>query len=293
MTTDVQVVAWAGDVAGVAGQSAHRLSGGSIGEAWRVFTKGEPVFAKTLADPLPGVLAVEAAGLAWLREPGVVPVPEVLGVDDRVLVLSWVDPGRPSAGAAERLGVGLARLHAVGAGAFGAVPPGGGTAGFLGRLGVDDRPCATWAEFVVTQRLEPLVAEADRRGALPAGTAARVGRIAERLLDPDDDLAGPAIAPARVHGDLWGGNTLWSAGGDAWLIDPAAHGGHPESDLAMMHLFGGFPTATFAAYDEVTPPAPGRDDRVELHQLVPLLVHACLFGGSYGADVDRVTRRYS
>lgn len=292
MTTDAQIVAWVGDVAALACRGAQRLSGGFIGEAWRVDTTDGPVFAKTLAEPAPGVLGVEAAGLAWLREPGVVPVPEVLGVDDHVLVLTWIETGPATTEAAERFGAGLARLHAVEADAFGAVPPGGGTAGFLGRLGVADRPCATWPEFVVTQRFEPLAAEADRRGALPAGTADRVRRVADRLGDPDDDLAGPAIAPARVHGDLWGGNVLWAAGGDAWLIDPAAHGGNPEADLAMMHLFGGFGAATFAEYDEVSPPLPGRDDRVALHQLVPLLVHACLFGGSYGTEVDRIARRY-
>jgi fructosamine-3-kinase len=86
---------------------------------------------------------------------------------------------------------------------------------------------------------------------------------------------------------------LWGADGNAWLIDPAAHGGHSEADLAMMHLFDGFPAATFAAYDEASPPLPGRDDRVALHQLAPLLVHACLFGGSYGDEVDQIARRYA
>ncbi len=292
MSDAAHVAGRVADLLGVRCEHAQSLSGGFIGEAWRVDTDDGPVFAKTLAEPAPGVLAVEAAGLAWLREPGVVPVPEVLAVDDHVLVLAWIEPGRPAPGAAERLGVGLARLHTVEADAFGAVPTGGDTAGFLGRLGVADRPCATWAEFVVTQRFDPLAAEADQRGALPVGTADRVRRVADRLGDPEDDLAGPAIAPARLHGDLWGSNVLWAAGGDAWLIDPAAHGGHPEADLAMMHLFGGFGAATFAAYDQVAPPLPGRDDRVALHQLVPLLVHACLFGGSYGAEVDRIARRY-
>lgn len=293
MTAPTEVVAWVRELLGEDCDGAQTLAGGFIGEAWRVTTDNGPVFAKTKTDAPPGFFTTEAAGLDWLRAPGIVAVPEVLGVDERILVLDFIEPGRPTTDAAARLGAGLAQLHAVGADGFGAIPPGGGTAGFLGRLGVADEVCATWSEFFVTHRVDPLAAEAERRGALPAGTKARLARVAERLFDPDDDLAGPQVSPARLHGDLWGGNVLWGADGNAWLIDPAAHGGHPEADLAMMHLFGGFPAATFDAYDEVVPPLEGRDDRVALHQLAPLLVHACLFGGSYGGEVDRVARRYA
>ncbi len=268
------------------------LAGGSIGEAWRVTTDRGTVFAKTKADAPADFFSDEAAALEWLRAPGVVAVPEVLGVDESILVLAYIESGPVTRTAAEALGAGLARLHAAGAEGFGSVPPGGGTAGFLGRLGVTDTVTDSWRTFFVKSRLEPLTAEADRRGALPAGTRDRLAHIAERLVDPAEDLAGPRVAPARLHGDLWGGNVVWGADGQAWLIDPAAHGGHPESDLAMMHLFGGFPEATFAAYDEVVAPAPDRDARVGLHQLAPLLVHACLFGGSYGAAVDRTAAAY-
>lgn len=293
MTAATDVAAWVADLLDVGTGKTRSLSGGFIGEAWRVETDRGPVFAKTKADAPPGFFTTEAAGLEWLRAPGLVAVPEVLGVDEKILILAYVEPGRATSDAAARLGAGLARLHAAGADGFGSVPPAGGTAGFLGRLGVSDAVCATWAEFFVSHRIEPLAAEADRRGALPAGTTGRLTRVTERLLDPGDDLAGPQVAPARLHGDLWGGNVLWGADGNAWLIDPAAHGGHSEADLAMMHLFDGFPAATFAAYDEASPPLPGRDDRVALHQLAPLLVHACLFGGSYGAEVDRIARRYA
>ena len=266
------------------------VSGGDLAEAWFVETTDGPVFAKSLPDGSPDAFATEAAGLAWLRTAGVVAVPEVLAVSDGLLVLEWVEPAPRSSLAEERLGRGLAALHHAGAPAFGAAPPGGGTAGFLARLGAHDRPVDDWRAFIVEQRLAPLAEEADRRGALPQGTRSRLDQLSSRLLDPSNDLGGPPEAPARLHGDLWSGNVLWGAGDRPWLIDPAAHGGHRETDLAMLRLFGGVSETAFASYSAVAPLADGWRERIGLHQLTPLLVHACLFGGGYGAEVDRIAR---
>ena len=127
---------------------------------------------------------------------------------------------------------------------------------------------------------------------MPDGCAARVDAVLARL----PELAGPPEPPARLHGDLWGGNVL--AAGDGTrpvLVDPAAHGGHREVDLAMLALFGapGGLERVLAAYAEVHPPADGQAERVALWQLFPLLVHAALFGGGYGAAVDRAARAYA
>lgn len=268
------------------------IGGGHIGSAWRVRTPQGPLFAKTLDEAPDGFFDAEVAGLAWLAEPGFLAVPRVLGHTRDVLVLEFVASAGPTRATVEAFGRNLARLHAAGADGFGAVPPGGGTAGFLSALGVQDRPVETWIGFFVHQRLEPLTAEAERRGALGEGTRGRVERLAARLGDDDGTLTGPVEPPARLHGDLWAGNVVWGADGRGWLIDPAAHGGHRESDLAMMRLFGGFDEAVFAAYAEVAPLAQGWQERVGLHQLPPLLVHACLFGEPYGAAVDRIVRRY-
>ena len=92
---------------------------------------------------------------------------------------------------------------------------------------------------------------------------------------------------ARLHGDLWAGNRVIDTKGESWLIDPACHGGHREFDLAMMQLFGGFAPEVFAAYDDEYPLTPGWQDRVPLHQLAPLVVHAIKFGGGYGSAVDQ------
>ena len=71
------------------------------------------------------------------------------------------------------------------------------------------------------------------------------------------------------------------AGDVSWLIDPAAHGGHREFDLAMMLLFGGFGEDCYAAYNEIAPLADGWAERIALHQLAPLVVHSIKFGGAY------------
>ena len=105
------------------------------------------------------------------------------------------------------------------------------------------------------------------------------------------ELSGPPEPPARLHGDLWSGNVFAGADGRPWLIDPAAYGGHREVDLAMLRLFGGPSPRTVAAYEEVRPLADGHERRVPLWQLFPLLVHAVLFGGGYGASAVQAARR--
>jgi len=86
-----------------------------------VETADGPLFAKRLADPPPGMFEVEAAGLRWLAEPGVIPVPAVRHVDARLLVLAWIEPGRATAASQQEFGRALARLHDTGAPSFGRV----------------------------------------------------------------------------------------------------------------------------------------------------------------------------
>ena len=266
----------------------RRLGGGDINEAFRVvLADGREAFVKTRADAAAGEYAAEAAGLRWLAEPGGVRTPRVLEVDERHLALEWIAPGRLDAAGAEELGRGLAATHAAGARGFG--DPGfGGTAGF-GSLRLPNERTGDWPTFYGERRLRPLAGIARERGALSAEGIAAVERVCGRLVS----LCGTAEPPARLHGDLWSGNVMADSDGRPWLIDPSAYGGHREVDLAMLRLFGAPSERVFAAYEELAPLSAGWQERVELYQLLPLLVHALLFGGSYCAAAERVALRYA
>jgi len=251
-------------------------------------TDGRDVFVKQAASgDRAAELAAEANGLRWLAEPGVVPVPEVIAVDDETLVLALLPPGRPTREAARELGAALARLHAAGASSFGAPWP-GFIAGLPlpGSAAAGSPGAAIWPAWYAENRIVPYLETGVNRGGLSRADARLVTTVADRI----GELAGPPEPPARIHGDLWSGNVFWS-GGRGWLIDPAAQGGHRETDLAMLALFGVPGLAEIlAAYQAVAPLADGWRSRVPLHQLHPLLVHASLFGEPYGTRAGAAAR---
>jgi fructosamine-3-kinase len=247
---------------------------------------GRRAFAKMAAGPasdrLSATFAAEANGLRWLAEADAAPVPEVLAVSPAALVISMIPPGHATPEAAFCFGTELARLHAAGADAFGAPWP-----GFIASLPLDNVPTsAGWPQWYASRRLLPYLRTAMDAGALRP----QDGRLVEAVIGRIDSLAGPAEPPSRIHGDCWAGNVLWS-GGRGWLIDPAAHGGHRETDLAMLALFGApHLDRILAGYNDAVPLADGWRARVPLHQLHPLLVHACLFGASYAEGVRAAAR---
>ncbi|MCC6900112.1 MAG: fructosamine kinase family protein [Polyangiaceae bacterium] len=259
-----------------------RLSGGDINDAFAAeLVDGRRVFVKTNADAPADLFVAEAEGLGWLADAGAIAVPAVLAVGDDFLVLELIEPGRRRADFDEVLGRALAALHSRGASGFGH-----GRDNFIGRLPQDNHAETDWATFYRERRLAPMVSRA--QGLLGRRLCDSFERLSARLAE----LVGPAEPPARLHGDLWGGNLHATAGGEPCLIDPAAYGGHREMDLAMMRLFGGFAPRVFAAYHEALPLAPGHEGRVDLYQLYPLLVHVNLFGAGYVAGVQRALERY-
>ncbi|MEM6532777.1 MAG: fructosamine kinase family protein [Myxococcota bacterium] len=280
MTLNVHVHRAVGEAIGSEIRRAQSLSGGDINEAYALdLDDGRRVFLKTNRTAPVAMFQAEARGLKWLGDAHALRVPEVLAVNGRegpaYLVLELLDPGRPARDFDEQLGRGLATLHRASPGAFGLDHN-----NFIGSLPQSNTPHESWVEFYESERLRPMIAGYPE-----------LHRDFEKLFARMNQLVGPEEAPARLHGDLWGGN-LHGSGGAPALIDPAVYGGHREIDLAMMRLFGGFSSRVFDAYEEAYPLAPGANERVPLYQLYPLLVHLNLFGGGYMGSVRQALRRY-
>ncbi|MDQ3310728.1 MAG: fructosamine kinase family protein [Actinomycetota bacterium] len=269
--------------------SIARVHGGDVAQSFRIgLAGGRTVFAKTHTDPPPHFFTTEASGLAWLAEVGAVSVPTPLAVSDgsdgapALLVLEWIDTGRAVDTTDDAFGRQLAAMHDAGAPCFGRKDR-----RTTGSRRLPNEPHERWSTFFADCRLLPLARLAAESSALPDRSIAALERLAGSI-DRFDDGG----APARLHGDLWAGNRVVDVDGESWLIDPAAHGGHREFDLAMMRLFGGFGQACFDAYADEHPLADGWQDRVPLHQIAPLVVHAIKFGGRYVAAASEAISRY-
>jgi len=230
-------------------------------------------------DAPDGFFEAEAAGLRWLAAAGGARVVEVVGVAPGRIELERVAEARPTAEHARAFGAALAGTHRAGASAFGAPPEGHGGPLYIGRRRMPSSTSDSWGAFYAEARVLPFLEPALRAGNLTAEAEEVVrracARVAEGAFDDDEP-------PARLHGDLWSGNVLWSDEG-AVLIDPAAHGGHRETDLAMLHLFGCPHLETIVAgYESAAPLRSGWRERIPLHQLHPLAVHAAGHGPHYG-----------
>ena len=173
---------------------------------------------------------------------------------------------------------------------FGELPPGLDRS-FIAELELPPGQWETFGSFYAQARVRPLADLALSRGAISTAQAQDFAVLCDHLESEDPLLIGPPDPIARLHGDLWSGNVLWRRH-DCVLIDASAHGGHRETDLAMLALFGlPYLDVVLEAYCDECPLNDGYEARVELHQVYPLLVHAILFGGSYGASATRAARQ--
>ena len=229
----------------------------------------------------------EVASLHWLREGDGAAVAEVLGSGPGWLETRMMRHGDPGRDDAVAFGQALARTHAAGAPHWGAPPP--GLPESEARLAELPAPAATtprwdsWGEFFADARLLPYLRLTSCDSSSRRLLARAVDTVAEGRFDaPQPALVGTV---ARIHGDLWGGNVVWEAsptGAVGTLIDPSAHGGHAETDLAELALFGAAHLdAILDGYQEVSPLAEGWQARRAVHQFHMVLVHCALFGGGY------------
>jgi fructosamine-3-kinase len=248
------------------------------------------VHRKTRPFPPQGFFPCEAAGLRWMKKAESVGGPRVctvIHVTEKYLDIEKITSTMPTAQAAHTFGYQLAKMHDAGAPSWGSAPEGYTGKCYFGPL--QDpvfMPTGAWKDvqdYFAHARLLPMVKLGIQRGALDEIDLER----AEKICDLLPTLLGPAAddTPSRVHGDLWSGNLMWTKDTgttQAVLIDPAAHGGHREEDLAMLDLFGvPFYREIIDGYNEAHPLAPGFEQRYTLWQLYPIAGHCVFFGGGY------------
>lgn len=268
-------------------RACQQVSGGDICQAYRLESaSGERWFLKRRPGSPEDFFEAEAHGLAWLAQVCSLRTPKVLAIGqgkDPYLLLEFLESARPTADFEERLGGGLAALHAHQETTFGL-----DRNNYIGPLAQSNRTHPNWADFYSQERLQPLIERAQQRGLLSRQWRPRWEALFRGL-----PRWIPEESPRRLHGDLWSGNLLVGPGGEPCLIDPSVYAGHREMDLAMMKLFGGFSRRVFQAYFEANPVEAGFEERVPLFQLYPLLVHLNLFGAGYLAQIERCLRAFA
>jgi fructosamine-3-kinase len=262
--------------------------GGCINHGGRLTTSSGDFFLKwNDARTLKNMFEAESKGLLRLHETGTVHVPEVIGVgihgDYQFLLLSLVRQHPQGDRYWEEAGRQLASLHRCYHSSYGLDHN-----NYIGSLSQRNEQANTWTSFFVEHRIRPQVRLARDNDRLGIGDVDAF----ERLCGKGSSLF-PEEVPSLVHGDLWRGNLINSDAGGPCFIDPAVYFGHREVDLAMTKLFGGFHSDFYATYQDAYPLLPGHQERVDLYNLYPLLVHLNLFGSSYYQDVMQIARRFA
>lgn len=273
------------EAAGAAVSHVAPLTGGCIGEVWRVdLADGRRLVAKTAGAD--GTLNIEGYMLDYLARTHTVPVPGLIHVEPNLLAMEYVETsGRLDGAAQEHAADLLAALHGVTADAYGHERD-----TLIGSLRQPNPWTGSWAEFFRDQRLLYMGRLALDNGSLPRDTYVRLEKFCETKLDayieqPD--------RPSLIHGDMWGGNVLVSDGRIAAFIDPAIYHADPEIELAFATLFNTYGEPFFRRYQEHRPIRPGfHEARRDIYNLYPLLTHTWYFGGQYAAQVDAVLRRF-
>lgn len=263
------------------------VSGGSINSACRFSAGNRRFFIKyNDASRYPAMFEKEAAGLELLRKAGEIDVPEVIHVSEAgnhaYLLMSYIDSAAEEPDFWQHFGKQLAALHSHKAEQFGL-----DHSNYMGSLSQSNRFHHAWKDFFVQERLEPQIRLARENGEIGKTDVAAFERFFKRL----DELF-PETQPSLVHGDLWSGNFMVNNRGKACLIDPAAYYGHPEVDIAMSTLFGGFSSQFYDAYCRHNPLEKGWRERLDYYNLYPLMVHVNLFGQNYLGSVRRIINKF-
>ena len=262
-----------------------KLTGGDINEVYQVFLKEKSVVIKiNNSQSIPQLFEKEKQGLELLSKSTFV-VPKPIKTDSidnlQYLIMDYIEQGSELNWAV--FGEKLAQLHQIQEKYFGLDHN-----NYIGSLKQVNQECGAWSEFYTNHRLIALTAKARDQGLFEKKHCNWVEKLCQRL----DELI-PACRPSLIHGDLWSGNLLIDTSGHPVLIDPAVYYGHPEMDWAMLSLFGSYPVEALDHYQNLHPLEKGLNERKDIHQLYPLMVHLILFGKGYLNGVESTLKKYA
>ncbi|MEP2447982.1 MAG: fructosamine kinase family protein [Balneola sp.] len=265
--------------------SSKTQSGGDINNASIIkLSDGESLFLKWNSSAPDHMFETESKGLKILSDANTdLVIPEVVEVGKNFLLLSLLIPGSGNSGSAYGFGTELAKLHQHSFETFGLNHD-----NFIGKLPQRNHQRQNWADFFVSERIEPQIKVGIQTGKFESDLIP----IVDVLHKTVQDLF-PNEQPALLHGDLWSGNYMFTKSGAASIYDPAVYYGHREMDIAMTRLFGGFSSDFYEGYNSEYALADGFEDRIEVCNLYPVLVHANLFGGGYVRRANEILRQYS
>lgn len=267
--------------------SFHSVSGGCINNTYQVKTDSGDYFLKWNKRELMEMFRVEKKGLTLLNEHSPIYSPHVIATGEMnnkaYLLTEWIEKGNQSPHFWQDFARSLALQHRVTNDQFGLDHD-----NFIGSLPQSNTLHTSWHSFFISERLEPQLRMALSKSLIDTGIQKKFDILFNKL----DELI-PNEQPALLHGDLWSGNFMTNSTGNAVIFDPAVHYGHRETELAFTQLFGGFSPEFYHHYHEEYSLEPKFDERVDIHNLYPLLVHVNLFGRSYLSGIIQTLRRFS
>jgi len=263
------------------------LYGGSINDSYCLETLKHKYFIKiNFAGAYSDVFEKEAKGLELIQLHSTFEIPEIIAIgryDEYVyLVLSFLDSLQPNKFFWENFGRNLANMHQKEESHYGL-----DYNNYIGSLIQKNDKKTNWTDFYRINRIEFQIRLAIDAHKLDPSYALKIDTLFSRVQN-----IFPEEPPSLLHGDLWSGNFMVNNNGEATIFDPAVYFGHREMDIAMTHLFGGFHSRFYNAYMEEFPLEKQWEERIDLCNLYPLLVHVNLFGSSYSKRVENIINRY-
>ncbi|MFO8055519.1 MAG: fructosamine kinase family protein [Bacteroidales bacterium] len=268
-------------------EKAIPVGGGSINSAYRIETPLDSHFLKyNSAERFPGMFEKEAKGLQLMRATRTVYVPELIATGKAgsyaFILMEFLHPGSRRPDFWADFGKKLAGMHQTTNTQFGLDHD-----NYMGSLQQYNNYHKTWYDFFILERLQPQLHLACEKGYMNKGHVEKFQQLYKELINII-----PEEQPALVHGDLYSGNYVVTENGTASIVDPAVAFNHREVDIAMSTMFGVFDNDFYDSYNQHFPMEKGWEERLNIYNLYPLLIHVNLFGMGYLASVERIIRMF-